>query len=156
MAKAYELFKDGVTNVLGLTNDYYAEFAEDPNLYKSWDGYPQYLVINTAKSKLAENANVHPTIMNDRRFRQALFYGFNRNYFADFVYAPNTATTLPIPLDTKAYIQDPLFYSQSPNHLAVLAKHVLIQKPMVISLKEQSHCSTMLTMIGLQKEIPAL
>lgn len=123
LAKAYELFKDGVTNVLGLTNDYYAEFAEDPNLYKSWDGYPQYLVINTAKSKLAENANVHPTIMNDRRFRQALFYGFNRNYFADFVYAPNTATTLPIPLDTKAYIQDPLFYSQSPNHLAVLAKH---------------------------------
>ena len=61
--------------------------------------------------------------MNDPRFRQALFYGFNRNYFADFVYAPNTATTLPIPLDTKAYIQDPLFYSQSPNHLAVLAKH---------------------------------
>ena len=128
LAKAYELFKDGTTNVLGLTNDYYAEFSEDPNMYKSWEGYPQYLILNTAKSKLKDNGNVHPTIMTDIRFRQALFYGFDRNYFADSVYAPNTATTLTIPLDTKAYIQDPLYYSQSPNHLAVLEKHGIAEE----------------------------
>jgi len=120
---SYNLYKSGTTSVLGLTNDYYAEFSEDPNLYKSWDGYPQYLVVNTAKSKLSENANVHPTIMYDEKFRQALFYGFDRNYFATSVYAPNTATTLTIPMDTKAYIQDPIFYSESAQHLAVLQKN---------------------------------
>lgn len=123
LAKAYQLFKDGTTNVLGLTNDYYAEFSEDPNLYKSWNGYPQYIILNTAKSKATTNPVVHPTIMYNVKFRQALFYGFNRNYYADSVYAPNTATTLTIPLDTKAYIQDPLFYSQSGTHKEVLAKH---------------------------------
>lgn len=123
LEKAYELFKDGTTNVLGLTNDYYAEFAEDPNVYDSWNGFPQYLIINTAASRLAEGGYEHPTIMYDVNFRRALFFGFNRTYFARSVYAPNHPSLLPVPYETKAYIQDPLFYSESPNHLEVLQEY---------------------------------
>ena len=120
----YNLFKNGTTSVLGLNNDYYAEFAESDNLYKSWDGYPQYLIINTAGSRITgASAHVQPSIVHDARFRQALLYGFDRNYFATSVYAPNTASVLPVPLDTKAYVQDALYYSESPNHLAVLQKY---------------------------------
>jgi oligopeptide transport system substrate-binding protein len=120
LATEYNLFKAGSTSVFGLTNDYFAEFAENPNLYFAWNGYPQYLILNTAGSRLAENGHEQPTIMFDVRFRQALFYGFDRNYFGTSVYAPNTPSVLTVPLDTKAYIQDPLYYSESPNHLAVL------------------------------------
>lgn len=124
LQSAYNLFKNGTTSAFGLTNDYYSEFAESDNLYKSWDGYPQYLIINTAGSRIeGPTAHVGPTILHDARFRQALFYGFDRNYFAASVYAPNTATVLPVPLDTKAYIQDSIYYSESPNHLAVLQKY---------------------------------
>lgn len=115
-----QLFANGVLSVAGLTQDYYAQYAEDPNVYKSWDGYPQYLVINTAESKLGEDGYQQPSIMFDAKFRQALFYGFDRKYFANNVYAPNTASLLPVPLDTKAYIQDPLYYSESPAHLEIL------------------------------------
>lgn len=122
LATEYNLFKDGSTSVFGLTNDYFAEFSENPNLYFSWNGFPQYLILNTAGSRLAENGHEQPTIMFDARFRQALFFGFDRNYFNTSVYAPNTPSLLTVPLDTKAYIQDPLYYSESPNHLAVLEK----------------------------------
>jgi len=115
----YQIVDDLSTSVLGLTNDYYAKYAEDDNLYKSWDGYPQYLVINTADAKV-DNADERPEILFDVNFRQALLYGFNRTEYATSIYAPNTATVLPVPLDTKSYIQDKLYYSASPNHLAVL------------------------------------
>lgn len=115
-----QLFTNGQLSVAGLTQDYYAEYAEDPNVYKSWDGYPQYLTINLAASKYGEDGYQQPTIMFNNKFRQALLYGFDRKYFANNVYAPNTASLLPVPLDTKAYIQDPLYYSESPAHLGVL------------------------------------
>jgi len=119
-----ELFEAGDLTVVGLTQDYYAEYAENPNVYKTWGGYPQYLMINLAKSKVEdENGDptdqtvIHPDIMYDIRFREALFFGFDRNYYANNVYAPNTASVLPIPLDTKVYNQDALYYSESPQHL---------------------------------------
>jgi len=114
------LFANGEISVAGLTQDYYAEYAEHPNLYKEWDGYPQYLIVNTANSKIEEDPLIHSTILYDKNFRQALFYGFDRNYYASNVYAPNTASLLPIPLDTKAYNQDVFYYSESPQHFAVL------------------------------------
>ncbi len=113
------LFAEGSLSALGLTNDFYAKYAESDNLYKSWDGYPQYLIINTADADV-EGAAARPEILFDVRFRQALLYGFDRGYYATNVYAPNTASLLPVPLDTKSYIQDALYYSQSPAHLAVL------------------------------------
>ena len=115
-----QLFEEGKLSVAGLTQAYYAEYAEDPNAYKTWDGYPQYLMINTAESKLEVDGIVHPSIVFNPKFRQAMLYGFDRKYFADNIYAPNTASLLPIPLDTKSYIQDPMFYSMSPNRLALL------------------------------------
>ena len=115
-----QLFAAGQLSVAGLTQDYYAEYAENPNVYKSWDGYPQYLTINLAASKYGVDGYDQPTIMFNEKFRQALLFGFDRKYYANNVYAPNTASLLPIPLDTKSYIQDPLYYSESPAHLAVL------------------------------------
>ena len=114
------LFAAGDLSVAGLSKDYYAQYAEADNVFKSWDGYPQYLIINLGPTKVTENGNVQDDIMFDAGFRQALLYGFDRKYFATSVYAPNTASLLPVPLDTKSYNQDALFYSESPQHLAVL------------------------------------
>jgi oligopeptide transport system substrate-binding protein len=115
------LFAAGDLSVAGLSLDYYNQYAEDPNVYKSWDGYPQYLLINLAPTKVETGGNEHPTIMFDVRFRQALMYGFDRKEYANSVYQPNTPSLLPIPLDTKVYLQDLLYYSQSPQHLQVLS-----------------------------------
>ncbi len=114
------LFANGEISVAGLSQDYYAEYAEYENLFKEWDGFPQYLILNVAPSKNEENPHQHPTVMFDKIFRQALFYGFDRSYYANNVYAPNVASLLPIPLDTKAYNQDVNYYSESPQHMAVL------------------------------------
>jgi oligopeptide transport system substrate-binding protein len=114
------LFAAGDLSVAGLSKDYYAQYAEEDNVFKSWDGYPQYLIINLGPTKVTEGGNVQDDILFDARFRQALLYGFDRKYYATSVYAPNTASLLPVPLDTKSYNQDALFYSESPQHLALL------------------------------------
>jgi oligopeptide transport system substrate-binding protein len=116
-----QLFEDGNLSVAGLTQDYYAEYAENPNVKKEWDGYPQYIILNTRGSMEAYGGTHEvPEIMFDRRFRQALFYGFDRIYYANNVYAPNTASLLHVPMDMKAYNQDPLYYSESPQYFEVL------------------------------------
>jgi oligopeptide transport system substrate-binding protein len=114
------LFAQGDLSVAGLNVDYYAEYAESPNVYKSWDGYPQYMIVNLAPTKVTEGGHVQPDILFDARFRQALMFGFDRNYYATNIYAPNTASLLPVPLDTKSYNQDALYYSESPQHLEIL------------------------------------
>ncbi|AIO18368.1 Internalin-A precursor [Candidatus Izimaplasma bacterium HR1] len=114
------LFAAGDLSVAGLSKDYYAQYAESPNVYKSWDGYPQYLIVNLGPTKVTEGGNVQDDILFDVRFRQALLYGFDRKYYATSVYAPNTASLLPVPLDTKSYNQDALYYSESPQHLQLL------------------------------------
>src|SRR5690606_22946138 len=70
-----------------------------------------------------EGGHEQPTIMFDKRFRQALFYGFDRNYYNASVYAPNVPSILPIPSDAKAYLQDAILFNESPQHLEVLNKH---------------------------------
>lgn len=114
------LFGNGEISVAAVQQNYYAQYAEYENLFKEWNGYPQYLMMNLAESKIEEDPHIHPSAMYDKTFRQALFYGFDRSYYANNVYAPNTASLLPIPLDTKAYIQDVFYYSDSPQHLEVL------------------------------------
>ncbi len=121
------LFESGGLSAVGLIAPYYEQYAENPNVYKTWDGFPQYLILNYAPSKLTEGAYVKPAIMQDAKFRQALLYGFDREGYANTVYAPNTATILPVPLDTKAYIQDALFYSESPAHAAVLQAFGIVE-----------------------------
>lgn len=120
IAARMALYQEGGLSAVGLISPYYEEYAENPNVYRSWDGYPQYLIVNYAPSKKAENPYEKPAITADPRFRQALFYGFNRNEYGNTVYAPNTPALQPVPQDTKSFIQDPLYYSQSPNHLRVL------------------------------------
>jgi oligopeptide transport system substrate-binding protein len=123
-----QLFEQGKLSVTGLSKEYYTEYAEADNVYRSWRGYPQYILINVAPSALTEGANVHDEIMFDARFRQALIYGFDRKYYANSVYQPNTPSIMPIPLDTKIYLQDVLYYSQSPQHLAVLEQFSITEE----------------------------
>lgn len=120
VAEDMALFEAGQLSSVGLIGEYYAEYAENANVKRSWNGYPQYLILNYGQSKLTENPLIKNTIMLDTRFRQALFFGFNRALYASTVYAPNTPSVMPVPLDTKGYIQDPLYFSESPDHLAVL------------------------------------
>jgi oligopeptide transport system substrate-binding protein len=115
------LFENGDLSVVGLSKDYYKDYAEAENVYRSWIGYPQYLIVNTAESNYTESGHVHESIMFDTDFRQALLYGFDRNYYATSVYAPNAASILTVPLDTKSYNKDALWYSESPQHLQLLA-----------------------------------
>jgi oligopeptide transport system substrate-binding protein len=111
------LFEAGSLSSVGLIGEFYTEYAEDPNVKREWAGYPQYLIVNTAPSTLETNAHQKHPIIQDPRFRQALFFGFNRAAYNSTIYAPNTPSVLPVPVDTKGYIQDPLYYSESPNHL---------------------------------------
>lgn len=127
VAARMALYRNGGLSGVGLLGEYYEEFAENPNVYRSWDGYPQYLVINYAPSTKAEGAYEKPEITADPRFRQALLFAFNRREYGNTVYAPNTPSLLPIPLDTKAYIQDPLYYSESPNHKRVLEAFDIVE-----------------------------
>lgn len=123
IATQTQLFEQGVLSVLGLSNSNYAAYAEADNLFRSWSGYPQYITMNLAGSRKVENGHEQPEIMFDKRFRQAMLFGFDRNYYASSVYAPNVPSLLPIPSDAKAYLQDPLLFVESPQHLAVLEKH---------------------------------
>lgn len=127
IAARMALFNEGSLTGVGLISPYYEQYAENPNVYRSWDGYPQYLIINYAPSTLADNPYQKPAITADARFRQALFFGFNRSEFGNTVYAPNTPSLLPVPQDTKAYVQDPLYYSESPNHLRVLEAFGIVE-----------------------------
>jgi oligopeptide transport system substrate-binding protein len=111
------LFEAGSLSSVGLIGEFYTEYAEDPNVKREWAGYPQYLIVNTAPSTLATNPHQKHPIVQDARFRQALFFGFNRPAYNSTIYAPNTPSVLPVPVDTKGYTQDPLYYSESPNHL---------------------------------------
>ncbi len=124
IATQTQLFEKDELSVLGLNNENYAEYAEAVNLKRSWNGYPQYIAINLAESRLdSGNKHEQPSIMFDKRFRQALFYGFDRNYYNSSVYAPNAPSILPIPADAKAYLQDPLLFGESPQHQGILQKH---------------------------------
>lgn len=117
----YQLFEQGDLSVVGLTQEYAAEYAEWPNSYYEWDGYPQYILMNTRASMLdTEDAHQVPSIMFDEDFRRALFLGLDRNFYASSVYAPNVASLLIVPNDTKQYLQDALYFSESPQFLSVL------------------------------------
>jgi oligopeptide transport system substrate-binding protein len=111
------LFEAGSLSSVGLIGEFYTQYAEDPNVKREWAGYPQYLIVNTAPSTLASNPHQKHPVVQDARFRQALFFGFNRAAYNSTIYAPNTPSVLPVPVDTKGYTQDPLYYSESPNHL---------------------------------------
>lgn len=118
---AEELFSNGTLSVFGVTKDHYAKYADRSGLKRSYSGYPQNLLINLAPSKdTSEQGHKHQTILFDKRFRQALFFGFDRNYYGSNVYAPNEPSMVPFPGSARAYLQDPNLYIDSAQHKAVL------------------------------------
>jgi oligopeptide transport system substrate-binding protein len=114
------LFEDGSLSSVGLIGQYYTQYADNQNVKRQFQGYPSYLIVNTAPSLLETNPHQKHPIVQDARFRQALFFGFNRAAYTSTVFAPNAPSVLPVPVDTKGYIQDPLYYSESPDHLGNL------------------------------------
>ena len=110
------LFENGQLSSVGLIGEFYTEYAENPNVKTSWSGYPQYIIVNTAPSMKTTDPYQKSPITSDERFRQALFFGFNRSLYNSTVYAPNAPSVLPVPQDIKAYTQDPLYYMESPQH----------------------------------------
>ncbi|NLC02670.1 MAG: hypothetical protein GX787_00125, partial [Tissierellia bacterium] len=118
----YLLFDRGELSVVGLTKDYYDKYVERSGIKRSYNGYPQNIHINLAEPRTETDKVVHPTIMYDAEFRQALFYGFDTKYYANSVYKPNTPTMFPMPGNAKNYVLDPIPYSKSPQHSAVLSQ----------------------------------
>ena len=117
------LFRDDKIDSIGLNSENWEEFAERENIFKSYTGYPMFLTINTAPSK-TEGASKHvpDSILFDKRFRQALLYGFDRIDYNNNYDIPNIPSFVPVPGDIKVYIQDQSFYIDSPQYLALLEK----------------------------------
>jgi oligopeptide transport system substrate-binding protein len=119
-AENMNLFEDGQLSAVGLIGEFYAEYAESENVRTSWTGFPQYIIVNTAPSLKTTNPHVKSPITIDEKFRQALFYGFNRGLFNSTIFAPNAPSVLPVPQDIKGYTQDSLYYMDSPQHAEIL------------------------------------
>lgn len=115
-----QLFEAGQLSATGLLGADFTRYAENPGIKFSWSGFPQYMIVNYAPSTLTEGAYVKSAITQDERFRQALFFAFDRDTYNSTIYTPNAASVLPVPTNMKAYLEDPLAYSESPQHLANL------------------------------------
>jgi oligopeptide transport system substrate-binding protein len=117
----YQLFEQGDLSVVGLTQEYAAQYSEWKNSLLTLTGFPEYIIMNTRGSmRTDDDAHQVPSVMFDKSFRQALFYGFNRNFYASNVNVPNQPSLLAVPNNTKQYLADPLYYSQSPQFLSLL------------------------------------
>lgn len=120
--EALNLFEENRIDVIGLNAVTYKKYAERKNIFRDFTGFPMFLTINTAPPR-NENSTFKPAkIMQDVRFRQALLYGFDRvDYNANYD-IPNLPSFIPVPSNIKMYIQDPMFYTSSPQYLALLEK----------------------------------
>lgn len=115
------LYKDGDLSVFSLTKDNYDTYSTETGIRRSYSGFPQNLLINLAPSKdKTDKGHKHQTIMFDKEFRRALFYGFNREYYGTNVYAPNEPSMVPFPGSARAYLQDARLYINSTQHQKVL------------------------------------
>ena len=115
-----QLFEAGQLSATGLLGADYIKYAENPGIKFSWSGYPQYMIVNYAPSRSTSGAYAKSAITQDARFRQALFFAFNRDTYNATIYTPNAPSVLPVPTNIKAYLEDPLSYAESPQHLANL------------------------------------
>lgn len=106
------LFKDGKLSHVGLNKQYYAEFAENPNVRSSWNGYPHVLWFNLKESNVATNKR-RSEIIFEEEFRQAVFYALDRKYYSTNEYAPNKPSLLGIPTDTTEYKLDDRYFSDT-------------------------------------------
>ena len=116
-----QLFEAGQLSATGLLGADFVKYAENPGIKFSWSGYPQYMIVNYAPSRATSGAYEKSAITQDERFRQALFFAFDRDTYNGTIYTPNAPSVLPVPNNIKAYLEDPLAYAESPQHLANLA-----------------------------------
>jgi oligopeptide transport system substrate-binding protein len=117
-----QLFEAGQLSQTGLLGADFVKYAENPGIKFSWSGYPQYMIVNYAPSRQASGGYVKSAITQDARFRQALFFAFDRDTYTSTIYTPNASSVLPVPANIKAYLEDPLAYAESPQHLANLSE----------------------------------
>lgn len=113
-----ELFKTNKLSAVGLSGDYAAEFAEWPHNYPTYQGYPFSMEMNMTDA-LDGTRPVNP-IMLDKDFRKALLFGFDRQGFANTVFAPNTASIMVWPIEGKQYTGDEFWYKDTQEHKDVL------------------------------------
>ncbi len=117
--EANDLFLNEQINELELTSENYFNYVDYENIKEQYQNIPLNLIINQADSKLA-GGNVHPTIMADKRFRQALLYGLDRVTFTQTVFGPHQPTLLPITHNTKNYLYDAIRYTESDQHINLI------------------------------------
>ncbi len=114
-----EAFDDGLLSSLGLSQTFYAEYAEDPSRKDYYNGYPNYLLFNAVPYEGA-NASVQ-SVIQETAFRQAFFFGFNRTEYTTSVYAPNVPSFMVTAHNAVQYDNDPSWYINTPEYLAMLA-----------------------------------
>lgn len=113
-----ELFEQGKLSAVGLSGEYAAEYAEWPNNYPTYIGYPTSLDLNMTDA-LDDSRPANP-VMRDINFRRAILFGFERQEFANTLYAPNTPSILVWPIEAKQYVGDEFWYKDTPEHAEVL------------------------------------
>ena len=118
VALRMEAFEQGFLSNTGLNQTYYNDYAENPNKKDYYNGYPQYLMFNTVAYEGQNTANV--SVLQDKDFRQAFFFGFNRIEYATTIYAPNVPSLLVYGNNSTQYDNDPSWYINTPEYLAML------------------------------------
>lgn len=113
-----QLFEAGKLSAVGLQGEYAAEYAEWPNNYPTYQGFPVSLDVNMTDA-LDGSRPANP-VMLDINFRKAVLYGFDRQEFANTLFAPNTASILIWPIEAKQYTGDEFWYKDTPEHKAIL------------------------------------
>ncbi len=111
-------FENGKLSSTTLNQTYYSEYAENPNLKSSYRGYPGYLMFNT-RAYDGQDLSVVSAIQ-DKDFRQAFFFGFNRVEYATTINAPNVPSLLAYPVNATQYDNDDSWYTNTPEYKQLL------------------------------------
>lgn len=114
-----DAFEDGLLSLTGLNQTYYSAYLENPNRKSYFNGYPQYLMFNTVEYEGQDTAVV--SAIQDVKFRQAFFFGFNRIEYTSTIYAPNVPTLLVYSSNATQYDNDAEWYVNTPEYAQMLA-----------------------------------
>lgn len=115
-----ELFEQGKLSAVGLVGEYAAEYAEWKNNYPTYRGYPVSLDLNLTDA--LDGTRPSNPIITDINFRKAMLFGFERQEFANTLFAPNTPSILIWPIEAKQYAGDEFWYKDTPEHAEVLTE----------------------------------
>lgn len=108
-----DLFNDGELSELELNKNNYNQYSDESNILYKPENKSIYLIINQSSSSISDNKL---KVLNDKRFRQALLYGLDKNNFASTVLGPSKPGLNLIPNNFKNYIYDIKTYEESLQH----------------------------------------